>query len=526
MANTRWTSGMQVILTWLKKLLAGNPFYLVSAALLLFGLNRLVVDPHFLGSATPKLIFTFSALQVYEVLLAGVAILLACRRIWYDAALLLVLESALLLVPFILMTEAVVTGQGLARAFCAAGAALAVLRYGSLRSLIPEWNMPFGWLGCGGLILTANLALPFIFRPIMELDVSDWERPSHFVWLIILPLLQFTAILLPRVSSSGDHPIQRSWLPLLMFTLWICASGAHLWCIGYVCNLHLQPFLLAPVLWAAAWTLCRRIKDIVPEPQPILRESLLGLPLLAAWAAVGVGHVLLPLMALNGIFYGGWSLLRRSRAAAVLMQVSLLIFLGSMPQSWVLFAPAEFGRQGLVLLIVLGWSLIYATMQRHPGFGMAGSVIAVMTLAVFFEVRSLHWLLQGGLVYLLLHSLRWPPERARWTQIVLTMASLLWVADSFAWTFKPAAGAVWIVSFQAALVLACCGLVGLRNRFMNRWIQSASALLSLSAAPVNWLLIALGSAHPGVVAVVVSFLLFGCGTALAINRARWGVESQ
>src|SRR5262245_44916490 len=93
-----------------RRLLAGNPCYLISAALLLFGINRLAVDPEFLKVEAAKLGFNFSALQVYELLVVGVAILLARRRVWYDSTLLVVLENLLVLVPFILITHAVLIG--------------------------------------------------------------------------------------------------------------------------------------------------------------------------------------------------------------------------------------------------------------------------------------------------------------------------------------------------------------------------------------------------------------------------------
>jgi len=48
---------------WARRFLAGNPLYLISAALLLFGVNRLSVDPNFLGAELAKLIFNFSALE-------------------------------------------------------------------------------------------------------------------------------------------------------------------------------------------------------------------------------------------------------------------------------------------------------------------------------------------------------------------------------------------------------------------------------------------------------------------------------
>lgn len=56
---------------WFRRLLVCNPFFLCSAALLLFGINRLSVDPDFLSNETQKLLFNFSALQIYEVLMTA-----------------------------------------------------------------------------------------------------------------------------------------------------------------------------------------------------------------------------------------------------------------------------------------------------------------------------------------------------------------------------------------------------------------------------------------------------------------------
>lgn len=65
---------------WAALLLAGNPFYIASAALLMLGINRLSVDPQFLTGEEAKLLFNFSALQVYELVLIGVVVFLAARR--------------------------------------------------------------------------------------------------------------------------------------------------------------------------------------------------------------------------------------------------------------------------------------------------------------------------------------------------------------------------------------------------------------------------------------------------------------
>ena len=45
------------LIYWLKKLLACNPFYLVSAALLLYGFYRVSIDPNFLHGEIAQLFF-------------------------------------------------------------------------------------------------------------------------------------------------------------------------------------------------------------------------------------------------------------------------------------------------------------------------------------------------------------------------------------------------------------------------------------------------------------------------------------
>ena len=97
----------------LRRLLVCNPFFLCSAALLLFGLNRLSLDPAFLSGEEAKLIFNFSALQFYQVLVVGTALVLMRRCIWYDSALLVVVDSGLLLVPFILISQGIMIDREL-----------------------------------------------------------------------------------------------------------------------------------------------------------------------------------------------------------------------------------------------------------------------------------------------------------------------------------------------------------------------------------------------------------------------------
>src|SRR6266853_1775679 len=118
---------------WLKLLLACNPFYLVSAALLLYGFYRVSIDPTFLKAEISQLVFNFTSLQFYETLLVITAIFLARRRIWYDSTLLVGLENMLVLVAFILVSQAALIDSRIIWVMCLVGGILALLRFSALK---------------------------------------------------------------------------------------------------------------------------------------------------------------------------------------------------------------------------------------------------------------------------------------------------------------------------------------------------------------------------------------------------------
>jgi len=65
---------------WARRLLVCNPFFLCSAALLLFGVNRLSIDPNFFAEDESNLFFNYTALQLYGFLVVGTAIVLARKK--------------------------------------------------------------------------------------------------------------------------------------------------------------------------------------------------------------------------------------------------------------------------------------------------------------------------------------------------------------------------------------------------------------------------------------------------------------
>src|SRR5688572_1829505 len=85
---------------WFTHLVRCNPFYLLSALLLIYGLYRVSIDPHFLRTDTGQILFNFGAIEVYEAMLAATALVLVRRRITYDSQLLFWLENLLIVIPF------------------------------------------------------------------------------------------------------------------------------------------------------------------------------------------------------------------------------------------------------------------------------------------------------------------------------------------------------------------------------------------------------------------------------------------
>src|SRR5262245_1606900 len=155
---------------WLRRLLVGNPFYLASAAFLLYGIYRISLDQNFTDKEMSQLVFNFTALQVYEGLLTMTALFLARRRIWYDSTLLVVIEAAFVLIPFLLVIQAILLSNSVAYLMCGLTLLLAAVKCSGLKRFYPELNFPPALLGIGAVIGVVNCVLPLQFKSLLDLD--------------------------------------------------------------------------------------------------------------------------------------------------------------------------------------------------------------------------------------------------------------------------------------------------------------------------------------------------------------------
>jgi len=515
---------------WLRVLFVCNPFYLASACLLLYGVYRVSCDPNFLATEVGQLTFNFSSLQLYELLLAGTAMVLVARRIWYDATLLVVLENMLWIVPFILVSQAALINQQTTWRLCLLAAGLAVGRTLWLRwragQLMPSWR----GLLCASAVLAMNTALPIVYRHYQETKKGAWleTEPAWLlndaVWFWVFPALAMVANLLPRPEGDKrEAPVAR-WFPTMLCLFWIVATGVHLYALGYVYDFPLRREQLTPVLWVLAWTLVMRITDFVPAPSEWLRRALLVLPLLTMFVSAFVvgSHVFLVLAILNFIAFGIVLFLERgNRLALQLAMISFASLISALPVEAVHPVMGGFDRMNLIGGAVLAYLAIATALSRNPKLALVGALAAAVAGGMLREghAHALHWALQAGFVYFLLHSLRWRDYEHPGAAAVRVVMASLWVLHAFIWARS---GATLVGLFTAAALVA--GVWSCRGCLFQLWrpmvIPITAGLVAL-CHPMNLVVIKTQTTPAGVLAVIGSFVLFALGTAAALTKHRW-----
>jgi hypothetical protein len=512
---------------WLRKFLACNPFYLVSAALLLYGCHCISLDAPFLSGESARLVFNFTSVQAYEILLVLVAIFLARRCLWYDSTLLVGLENMLVFVPFILISQAALTDAHMTKAICAAGVAVVMLRFGSLKRYFIQLNLPGRLLGAGFILLALNVALPLIYRHYEEtkygthLDYGPAYDMNEHAWLLILPLAVALANFLPRATATGDLLPQRRWLPEGMFSLWMIVTFLHLYALDYVYEFYIRPDLFAPAAWILAWTLFLRCPANSVRLKYVLTVPAILAPLLAT--SSGGPKTFVILTGLNIAAYGIVSVVNRNnRLAPHLAYASLLLLIAGLPDNWMhSFAPGLTQAQ-CVKAAFAAYAIFWTAWLRNPKLAILGCIIlGLAIISVFHDHEGAgHWALQSVFVFLLLHSLRWNDTKHPDANKVRMIFGLAWVIDSFVW-MNSDVGRFWMPFIPGALVLGIyCVCLPCRGIWRLYAVPAAAVLVILSG-PCSATVSGVRSIPAGLLAVIASFLFLGFGTVAALTRHLW-----
>lgn len=520
---------------WLKRLLACNPFYLVSVALLLYGCYRISIEPGIFGKESAHLIFNFSSLQTYELLLVVTAIFLAHRRIWYDSTLLVGLENLLLLVPFILLTQAaLLPNKEMIWAMSVLGGLMAVLRLGSLKWLIAKLNFParLMWIGFG--VPAINVALTIVYRTLHEskfgtkLESGSAYETNEYAWMLLLPALCALALILPRAKQAGQFWPERAWIPMGLFGLWATATAVHLYCLGYVYDFTLRGDLLAPTIWVLAWVIYARATVALSNQAfasiERMERLLLILPVSATFVACWPESTkaFFALTLLNIAIYAMLaSRHRENRFVRHLALLSLAMLVAGLPETWGIKLVSNFTREKSLGIAAAGYFLLGAVRSSDPRIAILGAIVSAITalIAGGGEQSALHWAVQIALVFLLLHSLRWRDFEHAGTPMLRILASAFWLVHAVIWTHTT--GRPWMPCVLAVTVLAFYLFARVVRRNWSSPVIPLAASLVILAGPAeiggNKLLII----PIGLLAVIASFLLFGIGTLAALTRHRW-----
>lgn len=515
---------------WLKKLLVCNPFYLASAALLLFGVCRISLDGNFFPTETRQLFFNFSALQVYELLLAATAALLVSRRVWYDASLLVGLENLLWIVPFILLSQAAFLASGTATVLCLLAVALTASRAVWLRNRA-DAIMPAGRaLWCGLPILLVNAGWPILYRHFQEtkMGVNITSGAAYacneFNWFWLLPALGLLLIVLPRPATEAAGSPMRRWFPLLLFAFWLLGTGVHLYALGYVYDFKLRREQLAPVLWMLAWVLPVRWPDFFATRAGSRSGPTLLLPLLATFPAalVAESRVCFILSAVNFCAYAIRLLLAAdNRLVVQLALISFVAMVVSIPIDFAPLVARPFPQTQIIGMAAFAYVIVGAMLSRHPKVAILGAFATMVVVGVVRQAHAdwVNWAGQAGLVYFLLHSLRWQDAEHHGAAGVRMVVAGSWILHTYVWVSN---GAPLLPTLGlAGAVLAIWTLRGLLWKNWRLLTLPSAAGLVMLCGPTRLLLVQTHAAPSGMLYVVGSFALFALGTLAALTKHRW-----
>jgi hypothetical protein len=500
-------------------MIAGNPFYLISAGLLLYGINLLTTDPKLVGAEFSMLRFNFCALVIYELMLVTTAITLARRRVWYDALLLVGLSNVFVIVPFSLISRAVFLNTRLALVMSAIGTLLAVGKFWAFKRYMPGLRLPGRLLAFGAVLLLANAAAPLLFKTIATEPVRIKES-LNLLWMVALPMLAGFANLLPKPVASGDSPGEKRWLPLTFYLGWIVVTVFHLGGIGYALTFDWTLPLLVPVAWVMSWTIYLRKKDFTQKPRAAVEQTLLFIPLLLPLLAVGDESLCPPFASLNFVCYLVRFVLNyRSRFALVQLLGAAAILLGGLPAAWLSHVVPGISRAEWIAgsaALCFFW-LIF--LSRDPRVAM---LAAISLVALCFSCADdfMRLAIQFGLVSLLVHSLRWEDHLHKGAAILRTVAGVLWVFLSISWLRESAHDARIPVYIAASVLLIAYGVHAVLHHTWKPWVIPVFSLTVIMSEPGSRAAGGLTEISPGFLAIGASFLLFALGSLAAFSKSK------
>ena len=266
---------------WLTWIADRNPFFLISAACMLWGCLSLTNSSSWNSVPLPRLLLLIGTLNVYEGALIAVALLLIGRGLLRDGKILLILE-AFFLVDVAFLSAEVVTAN--LRVGMTVNTILLVLAAVKLLAIRPVMR---GALTTPRLLfvltqMLALLALPCYFRRVDDGSLS----PLLFygAWWVV-GLMPAAGLLIRRLFKDQPAPPLRGMAGLFVCLPWV-AMIAHLGILHYAYSVQYLPAMAAPVLLGLTLALSRL--PLAPVSKNVNASSLKWmLPVAAVLVSMG-----------------------------------------------------------------------------------------------------------------------------------------------------------------------------------------------------------------------------------------------
>ena len=529
----------------LRHVVRANPAYLLSAVLMIAGVYTIVEPGKQQLGNLPAILATFSTLQVYELLLVGIAVFLVCsRRVYDDGATVVLLEALFVVGSFMLLDEVTFRHSRLGLGLGLAACGLAVVRFGVLGRAVGRsvFRSPLGWFV---LVLFAwNGVAPAVLAGANVAGLDTLHAVHLGNWWVLTALAAGLALyahvraapLWPRGHVFVRSPVTR-WM---MAGFVLVASAVHQYGIGYLLDHGLALCDLLPL----ATVVCVGLVGLLAKAGPRARVAerlVAALPPALCLLAILDGRFE-PMLARQGL---------PGKRAHFVHELRMLTW----PVAWLALCAAltllhawrrrslGFARQGAVLLLLAAaFVSVREPGQVEVNLAASGGVLAAILLASAVAFRSpLHAAgflaianvaLRRALAALPDYGTHVTPDQAslsavglscfalwllfrprvpRWVAHIgtaLAFAAVLWAGFAPATRVPPWLVAGWAVSLGVA--------TGLVARWLGWWPYYGLAAVAAALAPAR--LVTTYETAKGWLFILGAFLLLALGVLISTRK--------
>lgn len=230
--------------------IVGNPIYVISAAVMMYGIALVLNRPGHTPGDLPHILSAYAALQLYEAALIGLAAWILLRLLVpEDGFILFVLECLFLGGAFITLDELLAANTSIGLGLAGSGLALAAVKLGLA-------HRPMGlsidriWRG----LAVALMALPIAWVPWMK---SVVEEPLPVAWIAYAAWMSLAVALLGVLLLTGWNVLRvpagpEVAAPLVLGLVTLLTVGGHLFSLHHAFLAPAERWYPAPALMVLA----------------------------------------------------------------------------------------------------------------------------------------------------------------------------------------------------------------------------------------------------------------------------------